>query len=139
MINYGCPRCGYETEHKTNIVNHLYKKKKACPQIKNEIELTDEIKEHILNNRIYKIDKTPTKTEKVLVEQMKKMKVDICMIKFHKNEDFYQHIVEKYLNGTHMKLPSGITDVTNEKIHAEIKKWDQFKKGIFSFILRPVR
>jgi hypothetical protein len=32
---------------------HFYKKKKPCPMLKNIIELTDEIKQHILHNYIY--------------------------------------------------------------------------------------
>jgi hypothetical protein len=37
--------------------DHLYLRKKKCPALENDIELTDEIKEYILNNRIYKIPK----------------------------------------------------------------------------------
>jgi hypothetical protein len=45
--------------------NHLYKRKKDCPATKNDIELTNEIKDKILKDRIYKIQKvekpqTPT-------------------------------------------------------------------------------
>jgi hypothetical protein len=50
---YQCPRCGYETSKSTNIRTHLYNKKKPCPGIKDTMELTDEIKEHILTHRIY--------------------------------------------------------------------------------------
>jgi hypothetical protein len=34
---------------------HLYNKQKSCPKTENDIELTDEIKEHILANRVYKV------------------------------------------------------------------------------------
>ena len=34
--------------------------KKTCPGIKNVIELTDEIKQHIMDNRIYKMPEEPT-------------------------------------------------------------------------------
>jgi len=52
---YSCVRCGYETENKYSMNTHLYKKKKPCPTAVNNIELTDEIKKYILENRIYKI------------------------------------------------------------------------------------
>lgn len=52
---YTCICCGYETIYKTAMNTHLYTKKKPCPKIINDIELTDEIKQYILNNRIYKI------------------------------------------------------------------------------------
>jgi hypothetical protein len=60
---YKCIRCGYETKEKYRIKDHLYKRKKICPAIENDIELTDEIKQYILDNRIYhlpKEEKPPT-------------------------------------------------------------------------------
>lgn len=59
MVNvpYTCPRCGYECKQKIDMRRHLYHKKKICPAIVHVIELTDTIKEHILENRIYKIEK----------------------------------------------------------------------------------
>jgi len=52
---YSCPRCGYSSILRGNINQHFYKKKKACPATANDIELTDTIKDYVLNNRIYKI------------------------------------------------------------------------------------
>lgn len=52
---YTCPRCNYQVDVKSSIRTHLYKLKKPCAArtIEQDIELTDEIKEYILNNRIY--------------------------------------------------------------------------------------
>lgn len=50
---YTCVRCGYVTNDKSAIRKHFYKLKNVCPGSKNTIELTDEIKQHILANRIY--------------------------------------------------------------------------------------
>jgi hypothetical protein len=61
--NYLCIRCGFSTKIKNDIRRHFYNLKKICPATKNNIELTDEIKEYILNNRIYIIPK-PQKPEK---------------------------------------------------------------------------
>ena len=52
---YECIRCNYETSHKPDMKRHLYASKKVCPSVRNQIELTDEIKEEILNNRRYRI------------------------------------------------------------------------------------
>jgi len=52
---YSCIRCGYETEYKSSMFNHFYKKKKPCPTLSNEIELTPEIKQKILDNYFYRI------------------------------------------------------------------------------------
>lgn len=54
---YLCPCCGYHTSHKGNMYFHLHKLKKQCPKTVNDIELTEAIKEHILQNRIYKVPK----------------------------------------------------------------------------------
>lgn len=49
---YTCPRCGYKSTIKTNFHNHLYKKKKVCPVLVRDIELTEARKEYLMENRI---------------------------------------------------------------------------------------
>ena len=66
--DYTCPCCGYHTTHKTNMHFHLYKLKKPCPKSKNVIELTDEIKQHILQNRIYQVPKQTS--QQILIQQI---------------------------------------------------------------------
>ncbi len=53
---YTCPRCGYVTHKKSNIVNH-FNRLTICSGSENDIELTDDIKSKVLMNRIYKIPK----------------------------------------------------------------------------------
>ena len=53
MIDFCCIRCGYNTPYRHCIKRHLLKNK-SCPSTKNNIDLTNEIVEHILKNRIYK-------------------------------------------------------------------------------------
>lgn len=63
-------------------------------------------------------------------KQIGKLREEVRLLKLFmkkRKESFYQAIVEKHLNGKHKKLASGITDVTNENIHAEIKHWKYFK------------
>lgn len=130
--SYECPRCGYKTHRKPAMYMHLYTKKKTCPQTKNAIELSDEIKEHILDNRIYNVTdiSSYTKAQVKLNNELIKLKEDIRLVKFQKKEEFYQIMVEKYLNGKHLYLPSGITDVTTDSIHAEVKQWCAWKDSI---------
>lgn len=59
---YTCIRCGYIIEFKSSMNKHLYKTKKQCPATSNDIELTNEIKDYILANRIYKIPKEEPKS-----------------------------------------------------------------------------
>jgi hypothetical protein len=50
---YTCPRCGYQTRHKPTMRYHLFTAKKICPTIVADVALTEEIKEHVINNRVY--------------------------------------------------------------------------------------
>lgn len=50
---YTCPRCGYIAKQKSHMNKHLHDLKKACPAINEDIELTTEIKQYILDNRVY--------------------------------------------------------------------------------------
>lgn len=61
IVPYQCIRCGYTTKDKFNMRNHLYKKIKPCPALKTNTELTVEVKESILANRIYKEYKSQIK------------------------------------------------------------------------------
>jgi hypothetical protein len=65
-IKYGCIRCGYETNSKAHMYKHLFLKLSPCPQTLNIIELTDEIKQHIIDNRIYII---PEKITPKIIEE----------------------------------------------------------------------
>ena len=64
---YTCFCCGYTTINRANMSQHLYKRKKPCPKILNNIEFTDEIKQHILNNRIYIPPAAPPAPKSVVI------------------------------------------------------------------------
>lgn len=83
-IPYCCIRCGYSVSKKTDMYKHLYTLKKQCPATENLIELTDEVKAHILENRIYMIPKLTKLTKTV-----KRDKTEIC--KLNENE-YYNYI-----------------------------------------------
>jgi len=53
FIPYKCPRCGYETSNKSWMRSHLFTLKKPCQGVLNVMELTSDIKEGILANRIW--------------------------------------------------------------------------------------
>jgi hypothetical protein len=126
---YTCPCCGYTTTNKTDMRRHLYSNIKSCPKLLNDIELTDEIKDYILANRVYDPNKKIITTPNLL-EKLGNLQIENAILKNKKDESFYQLIVEKYLGGTHSRNKNGITDVTTDKIHAEIKRW-KFYKDLF--------
>lgn len=51
-IEYKCPRCGFQTNQKNMMRRHLFLLKKQCPGIFQDIELTHEMKDYILANRL---------------------------------------------------------------------------------------
>lgn len=51
---YTCPRCGYYTIQKPSMRKHLYINKKVCPMNISNIELTDQVKQTIIDYRIYR-------------------------------------------------------------------------------------
>jgi hypothetical protein len=63
QASYTCPRCGYETRDKTHIKRHLWPKTRHCGADVNDIELTEDIKNKIMQNRVYKPPAVPTPTQ----------------------------------------------------------------------------
>jgi hypothetical protein len=63
---YTCPRCGYTTSNCGDMKRHLYHKKKVCPGQHDDIELTDEIKEIVMKNRVYVIKRCEKKTSTII-------------------------------------------------------------------------
>lgn len=55
-----------------------------------------------------------------------------------RKEDFYQKILEKQLDGKHMYLSTGITDITTDEFHAEIKCWCNWKDVVKQLMLYNV-
>jgi hypothetical protein len=80
---YTCPCCDYKTPRKDNMRIHLYNLKKPCPKIHNNIDLTDDIKEFILQNRVYHVEK-PVDEQKVINQTINNYN---CMQNFVANMD----------------------------------------------------
>jgi hypothetical protein len=122
-IPYTCPRCGYTTNHKGVMRKHLYNLKKTCASAVSNIDLNDNVKEYVLNYKVYILQNRDDKKIQQLQQQ-------VYFLKQNRTESFYQEIVEAYLQGSHKKLKHGVTDVTNDKVHAEIKRWECFMEAI---------
>lgn len=135
--DYECIRCGYETFHKSRMRLHLLNKKKPCPASANDIELTDEVINYILNNRIYRIPEhtTTNKCLDSLKDRNRILEAQVLFLSNKKNEAFFQHILEIIHNGaSHKSLKCGITDITNDEMHAEIKEWNHWKEALGQLI-----
>jgi hypothetical protein len=104
---YCCPRCGYDTLQKYKMKRHLYDTKNLCPVLQVDVELTDDIKLYVMENRVYEMVENP-----VLAQQTRKLDIETAMMNNTMNRQFYQNITEEYLQGTHKTLECGITDIT---------------------------
>jgi hypothetical protein len=58
-VPFKCPRCEYDTNVKQNMVKHLHRTR-LCPN-KHNVELTEDVKECVLKDRIYHISKSTPK------------------------------------------------------------------------------
>jgi hypothetical protein len=109
---------------------HLYDLKKPCPATNNAIELTEDIKTYILANRVFIIQ--PSLHPRLVDEdefkkQIKSLKTENALLRTRKTEEAYQLVLEQYLQGTHKRLTCGVTDITTDSLHAEVKGWSDWK------------
>lgn len=102
--------------------NHLYQKRKPCPALHLDIDLTDEVKQYIMNNRVFKAEQKDP--------QIKKLQVEIAILKDKKDESVYQLLLQNFLGGKHLQLNIGVTDISTDRLHAEIKLWNCWKEAI---------
>jgi hypothetical protein len=70
-----------------------------------------------------------------LKEENDRLSAKLHILQSKKNEDFYQDILEKYFKATHKRLAIGITDITTEDTHIEIKRWSCWREAFAQLIL----
>ncbi len=127
IIPYTCIRCNYTTKDRYSIKRHFYERKKKCPGTKNKIELTDEIKEDILENRVY-----------IIPAPVKEPKQTTIINNIHNNNTMNNYIknmdsldkIKKYMNYNDIDLVSLEEDLEG-KFSARVNKLegDKFKFG----------
>ena len=94
MCAYICPRCEYTTIRKSNMFDHFYKRKTKCNFKSNDIELTNEIKTIVLNDRIYVVKKT----KNVNVKSMKHIINNIDNITNNNIDNITNNNINIFLN-----------------------------------------
>ena len=95
---YTCPRCEYYTSKKPDMYKHLHNLKKPCPAIKLNVDLTDEIKQYILDNRIYQ---PPKQTQQQVINQQIN---NYQLIVNYINKKDFQEKITQYLDYTNDDL-----------------------------------
>lgn len=110
--------------HKKNYCNNKVKKVAALEKQKSDLEE----QQLTLQNRIMKQDGTID----TLRKEIETLRTDMLFLKDKKNEEFYQRALEtlKFHGCTHQRLRCGITDITTDTLHAEIKVFDGWKEAV---------
>lgn len=130
---YDCNYC----KQRFNSSPNKYRHQRICKQkpVEESVETKLEQTCTMLRAEMQQIREELHKTnEQPLAKKVNDLTIQLGMARKHKNEDFYQAVVENHLGGTHKSLPCGITDVTNESTHAEIKHWNSYKEAIGQLI-----
>lgn len=149
--NYQCIRCGYASKYKTDMMRH-FQRKNGCPSILNDVEITDEIKEQIYKNRYVKLDQIVCRPQ-VQKEKEKKnterhtdedtclirkveaqFQYQLSLVKRKKPELLFQRLLEIELKAYHKVYLSGESDLTNDNMHGEIKKCNDWKCALGQLI-----
>lgn len=70
--------------------------------------------------------------EDIAKQKIRELELTIELMKENKNEKAYQHLLEthRFPGASHRKLACGITDITTDTVHAEIKHYSGWKEAI---------
>jgi regulator of replication initiation timing len=132
---YACEYCDKKFSTPQGKSQH----KKICPkhpdkELLNKVNnLEEDIKQ--LQQQIA-LEPLPDKVSiNKLVKENEKLKAQLHQLQARKKECFYQNILEKHFKATHKKLPIGITDITTDDTHVEIKRWNCWRDAFAQLIL----
>ena len=129
---FNCPQGKYQHQKHCKMKNEFPKFLDASTQHLevNDIEAIHTNNISNTNTEISKLRQEFYSQISLLKKENKQIKLELQLIKNKKNEVYYQNILENLLEGTHKKLDAGITDITTDTFHAEIKQWDCWKEAI---------
>ena len=146
MVNYKCPRCGYETHIKTIYARHLERKLLCKPIIsENNLEneylkfnITEKINtnkkqtknQHFEKNIQQKSNKNPTKT-------LKKYECKYCAKEFKYNQSYYRHLKtckEKIKDEEDRQNMTDLVNLLNKQLEEQREQLNKKDKQIEELI-----
>lgn len=65
-----------------------------------------------------------------IIEKQNLIETRLEVLEKKRNEIYYQKFLEKYLGATHKRTKYGITDISTDDYHIEIKPWNDYKKAL---------
>lgn len=88
------------------------------------ISLEKQIAQLAIENKILKDKIQNLETSFMIINQQ------LDDIQNKRNENYYQKFLEKYFNASHQKTKFGITDISTNNQHIEIKHWRNYKAAL---------
>lgn len=123
-----CANCGKSYASRQGLYLHL--KSESCSQTDtNKSTSLDAIKHY--EDVIKDLSDQVTKKDECIANLQEKLHYQTSK----RNEDFYQAMLEKHFNATHKRLSVGITDITTDDAHIEIKRWSCWKEALSQLLL----
>jgi hypothetical protein len=138
MTVHECRRCGYSTIWAKDIAKHLHKPIPCTPTDLDHFIPRDVLLEELQVSKRKYVRKAPAapsqqppaQRHEALVRKIARLQSRVNALTTKRDEYFYQNWLERRLGGSHMKLQSGVTDITTDTCHAEIKEWKSWKAGV---------
>lgn len=119
---FKCQECNKAYHTKTGLNYHSNKEhKKAAHRHEHEHEHEDKSEKNDLQN-----------INASLKQKVQDLELALRLAKEDKREDTYQRLLEKYCfpGASHLKIACGVTDITTDTLHAEIKRFEYWKDAI---------
>jgi len=120
---YECNGCNKKYSSTDTLRNHI----KVCKNTSTSFIKTNSTQE---KNNAVTFSNLKTK-EAIEIDQLK---LELMYYKNKNNESYYQKLLETVLCGSHKRLKCGITDITTDEYHAEIKNWSDWKEAVGQLI-----
>jgi hypothetical protein len=135
---FSCNSCEMKFANRQGRYRHVCKLENSDVKKKKLVQNNQTISQQELISLHLELEKSHVKKKNLFVQnnqatsqqEMLSLRLELQYYKNRKNELFYQLLLENYLGGTHKTVKNGITDITTDDTHAEIKEFKCWKEGV---------
>lgn len=140
-LPFTCICCGYITSKKSSMRDHLYKKKTPCPKSQRDIDLTEEIKDYILQNRVYHIP-TPPPPPPVVQQNINNNTINQQINNYNQINNFVSSMdletkLEKFMNHKNIQI-TDFEDGIEERFSNHVDKLEGNKVNNYQLDLQSL-
>jgi hypothetical protein len=124
ITNYSCEYCGKYFNQSQGKYQHKQRCKRKPKGVEERLlELQEKIND-LENKTIYQKQNIITPPSTQQTTQQSKQPTE------QRKENFYQNILEEVFDCSHKRVPFGVTDITTQNCHKEIKEWGCWKEAL---------